>query len=68
VLLPRGRAAGEVLQPRVEVGDPVFDVQDGTSVTCQCPARLVAMALSSDTESPLSIEIRSPAVVLQRSR
>jgi len=29
MLLSRGRAAGEVLQPRVEVGDPVFDVQDG---------------------------------------
>ena len=28
-LLPRGRTASEVLQPRVEVGDPVFDVQDG---------------------------------------
>ena len=26
-LLPRGRAAGEALQPRVEVADPVFDVQ-----------------------------------------
>jgi len=29
MLLPGGRAAGEVLQPRIEVGDPVFDVQDG---------------------------------------
>ena len=28
-LLPRGRTASEVLQPRVEVGDPVFDVQEG---------------------------------------
>ncbi|HWS94069.1 MAG TPA: hypothetical protein VN306_16735, partial [Mycobacterium sp.] len=28
-LLPRGRAAGEVQQPRVEVGNPVLDVQDG---------------------------------------
>ena len=27
-LLPHGRAAGEVLQPRAEVGDPVFDAQD----------------------------------------
>ncbi len=27
-LLPRGRAAGEVPQPRAKVGDLVFDVQD----------------------------------------
>ena len=29
MLLPRGRAAGEVPQPRVEVADPMLDVQDG---------------------------------------
>ena len=28
-LLPRGHTAGEALKPRAEVGDLVFDVQDG---------------------------------------
>ena len=45
-LLPRGRAAGEVLQPRVEVGDPVLDVQHDHGPVLDMAARCLGLLIS----------------------